>query len=387
MFGVTPPTALAFAAAVLLVAGITMPALSAHKTVLSPYTFHRDVAPILRSRCSSCHAEGRNSFALTTFTQVKERAGSIHRELLSGRMPIWYADARAASFKGSKAMTGKELNVLLMWAAGGTPEGLPVPDADRADAVSAPGAPDAVLEMPTPLTLSAERREVVHQVEWPARRLAGRWIRGADLWPGNPAIVRRASIEIRRGNVRQLVTHWVPGDTPEMFPGGGAFRVPSGATIVLTIYYTHPSGERVDASDRSRVALYLRRNDQVRQIGEIAVVGGGEWRFNETSVFTAPVVLPSRIVAIRPVTGAVDGRVELTVVSPIGRRTPLAVVVLRPEWPRRYIFDNPIFVEPGSRLEATVTPSYGISWNSLTGDRGVGPKDGGPLRLLVETLQ
>lgn len=382
----TRPFVRVLAGAVLLAASLFVTAPSAHKSVLSPYTFHRDVAPILRARCGSCHAAGANASPLTTYAEVKAGAIQVHDALISGRMPIWFADAQAVPFKGSTGITARELDTILTWAAGGTPEGVPVA-ATMPAAVATPGAPAVVLEMPKPFTLAASQREAIHEVTWPAGRLAGRWVQTADVIAGTPSIARRATIEIRSGNDRQVIAHWTPGDIPHALPGGGAFRVPNGASIVLRLHYAQPSSEAATVSDRSRVAFYVSAPREARPVGEIRLEGGGDWPFDSTQVFTQSVSAPVRLVAIRPLGGALDGRVALTLVGSDGRRTPLATLVLKPEWPRRYVFDTPIPIAAGSRIEAAVTSSYGLSLMTLTGDRGVGPKDGGPLRILIETIQ
>lgn len=380
------PFARILAAAMLLAAGLFVSAPSAHKSVLSPYTYHRDVAPILRARCGSCHAAGANAFPLTTYAEVKADANQVHNALISGRMPIWYAEAQAVPFKGSTGITAREMDTILTWAAGGTPEGVPVA-VPAPPAVAPLGAPAVVLEMPKPFTLAASQREAIHEVAWPAGRLAGRWIQAAEVLAGTPSIARRATVEIRNGDARQVIAHWMPGDTPHALPGGGAFRVPNGASIVLRLHYAQPSSEAATISDRSRVAFHLLAPREARPVGEIRLEGGGEWPFDSTQVFSQVVSAPARIVAIRPLGGALDGRTALTLVGADGRRTPLATLVLRPEWPRRYVFDTPIPMTAGSRIEAAVTSSYGLSLMTLTGDRGVGPKDGGPLRILIETIQ
>jgi len=358
---------------------------SAHKTVVSPYTFHRDVLPILEARCAVCHADGGIAFPLATYAQATAAKWPIQQALISGRMPVWDGDSQTVPFKGSRAISAKDLNILMTWAAGSTPEGLPADVSRRRPRVETFG-PSTTLEMPEPFTLAADRQEADREVTWPAGTLEGTWIATADVVPGSPSIVRHAGVVIRSAAGEQIVRLWIPGDTPQPLAGGGAFRVPSGASIVLRIHYQRPAGTSIEVTDRSRVRLYPVAPAIARPVGEFSVEGSGTWPYGTTLVFMRPVDAPLRIAAIRPVSGPIDGRVAVTVITPTGDRVPLARVVLRPEWPRRYAFITPIAVRAGSRIEAAVTASYGVAMATLTGERPVGPSDGGPFRFVLETV-
>jgi hypothetical protein len=387
MTRVSSPTAGRFVAAIALIACLAIAMPSAHKTVLSAYTYHRDVAPILQARCASCHADGGVAFPMATYAQAKAAAWPIQQAVVSGRMPIWYAEPQAVPFKGAHALSANELNILMTWGAGGQPEGARVPAHGTRAAVSTLGAPKAILEMPEPFTLTADQREADRDIVWPAGDLEGTWIEAADVLPGAGSIVRRASVAIRSADGEQIVSDWIPGDAPQALPGGAAFKVPDGSSIVVRIHYQQVADRARAVADRSRVALYGLAPAAAHAVSEITVAGGGDWPFERTQVFTQDVDAPVRIVAVRPISGPTDGRVALTIVHPDGRRVPLARLGLRPEWPRRYIFATPVAVAAGSRIEAAVTPSFGVALASLTGDRGVGHASGGSLRVVLETIR
>jgi hypothetical protein len=122
-------------------------------------------------------------------------------------------------------------------------------------------------------------------------------------------------------------------------------------------------------------------------VATIEIRGDGAWPHEMKRVFTQPIDDTVRVVALRPVSGPPDASVRLMAIGADGSRRPIARLQLRPEWPRRYAFVTPLVVAKGSRIEATVTASYGRSWMTLTGDRGIGPDEGGPFRLLLEVLR
>jgi len=244
------------------------PRLAAHVTVVSQYTFYKDVLPILENRCGSCHVESgvAASLLLLTYEGARQRSWPIRQSLISGRMPPWYAEGVPVPFKDAPTLTAKEFNILMVWAAGGTPEGKPV--------------------------------------------------------AAHPAASSRSQ-------------------APDTAPAG---------------------------------------------IRTITLTGIGEFPFGTDRTFSVNAGRAMRLVALRPVSGPVDATVHLTIVSPSGNRTPLAILTLRKDWGRRYVFTSPIHVERNARIEARVTPSAGVIWGSLTGDAPIGPTEGGALKLIVEGM-
>ena len=115
---------------------------------------------------------------------------------------------------GAYTLTAREFDMILVWANGGTPRG----DAAKAPPVMsvktqwASGAPDATLKMPAPFTLSGPTNEATHDVVLPVGAAAGKSLRAVDLLPGQPAIVRMATLALKSadGTVRPLGS-WIPG--------------------------------------------------------------------------------------------------------------------------------------------------------------------------------
>jgi hypothetical protein len=374
----------------------TIPA-QAHKTVASRYAFNKDVLPILRQRCGHCHADGGVASPLLRYSEAKSAAWSIEQELLSGRMPPWNADALSTPFKGARSLPAKDFDVLMTWAASGAPEGAAVA-AVRAGAVrptpagSGPGwplgPPDVVMSMPEPFTLAGGQAEADREIVWPADRIAGRWIRAVDLLPGTPSVVRSATVALRAGGNERTIGLWIPGDMPQPFAGEGAFRVPEDASLVLRVHYQRPRGRSDTAvTDRSDVGVYVAPPTGAREVEAIDLRGDGEWPHEMMRVFTQPIDETVRLVALRPVSGPADAGVRLELIAADGSRTPLARLQLRQQWARRYVFVTPVVLPKGSRVEATVMASYGLSWMTLTGDRPVGPTEGGPFRLALEIIR
>src|ERR1700716_1838117 len=89
-------------------------------------TYNRDVAPILDSKCASCHRLGGIApFSLTTAADAKAHAAGIVRLTKAGLMPPWMPGADSASIVGRdrRRLTSEELATLARWAAAGAPAG------------------------------------------------------------------------------------------------------------------------------------------------------------------------------------------------------------------------------------------------------------------------
>ena len=346
-----------------------VPAGEAHKPITSPYTFTEDVLPILRQHCGRCHVTGGAApMSLLTHEAAVPWAESIRLEFLSGHMPPWDVETSPSRFQGAGALVARELNVLLTWAVGGTPRGGATPPAVAAVDRNWPlGEPDAVFDLP-PYTIGADEQEHVEEVTVRTGTREARWIRAADLLPGEPAIVRSASVTVRErtGNdrrrglpVERLLALWVPGLEPAALEGGAAIEVPAGAELTVRIRYRKTwRNERETLTDRSRVGLYfaqapatsLRTLMLAPSPSEIATL-----RSARRVTFTRSLERPLTALAVRADAGGSGSRIAAYAVRPDGSRDELIALRPRSGWERRYWYRSPIALPPGTRIEITAT--------------------------------
>jgi len=102
-------------AAVCVIAALvlcTAVSLSAHKTVVSPFTYYRDVRPLFERSCASCHDSTGARPSLLRYDEAVAAYPEIERALLQQSRPG----------HGSQ-LTHVEFDRVMTWAAGGTPEG------------------------------------------------------------------------------------------------------------------------------------------------------------------------------------------------------------------------------------------------------------------------
>jgi hypothetical protein len=327
----------------------------AHQTVVSRFTFHRDVQPILERRCAGCHVSGgAASTPLLRYEDARVATWPMRQTVTAGTMPPWFGESGLAALKDPQALTAQELNVLMTWAAGGAPEGAAVATPTVSPAPIP--APDVVISMPEPFIYSVAD-PVEHEVVLPAEAVRGKWIRAVNVIPGTPSIVRGANVVVRSAAGEQTLGVWVPGDPVLPLEGGGAVFVPSDGSLRVRIRYVRRRGDVVEApvEDRSAVAVYFADGADATPVVTLEL-SGPSYRLDRTV----------RAVALEPVAGPVHATINYVVTSPGGARTPLLRVQNQPEWRRRYVFVAPVPLEAGSRIETRVEPSEAGLWLMLS---------------------
>jgi mono/diheme cytochrome c family protein len=357
--GAVPLFRWTLALAAVSVAIFAVPAL-AHKPITSKYTYNADVFPIFRDRCGACHAAGGIApMSLLTYKEALPWAESIREELIGEQMPPWFVDPRGAGIRDAHAMSPREIDTLVTWATGGTPEGnpsqRPKPIA-RLDAWPA-GPPDVRIPMNVDYIMPADARDTVQEIVLPTGFTSPRRVTLADLRPGSPDLVRDATIAIDDG---PLLAVWMPGDSPQRTPAGTAFDVAAGARLRLRIHYKKPwQDERKARSDRSIVGLYFaEERSPTRNVETVSIEQDTAAPRESETPLSRRFDAAATIVSLRPQLDQPYAELEVHAVDPSG--TDSALLRLhrpRPEWSRRYWLQTPANVAAGSRIEVRVVPA------------------------------
>jgi hypothetical protein len=97
--------------------------LTAHDRITTRVTWTREIAPIVEARCASCHRVGGTStIALDTYQQARPWAAAIKEEVLTRRMPKWYAARGYGDFANDPSLSPFEIALIAAWVDGGAPE-------------------------------------------------------------------------------------------------------------------------------------------------------------------------------------------------------------------------------------------------------------------------
>jgi hypothetical protein len=117
--------------------------LHSHDPITTKITWAQEVSRIVYKRCAGCHRPGGRAMSLLTYEDARPWAKAIRDEVSSRRMPPWGAVAGVGEFAGDPSLSSPEIDMLIAWVEGGSPEGDPIylphriPDAD----VTAPAIP------------------------------------------------------------------------------------------------------------------------------------------------------------------------------------------------------------------------------------------------------
>jgi hypothetical protein len=287
--------------------------------------------------------------SLMTYNEAVPWAESIRDEVTAGRMPPWPVDSTSPAVKGGHPISSRDLDIIAVWASGGTPQGDPDAKLPMMSFKSQwkLGQPDLQIPMDIEYSMGPGKLEETRELSLPAKVTATKWIKAVDLMPGNASIVRDAVISIENGPVLAL---WEPGSDITPAPSGAAFEIESGSKLHLQIHYKkHFDQEQNTVSDKSTIGLYF--TDPPNSGREM-----------QSLVLSAPALdgkLPgaARIVALRPMLDRGYESLNIEATTPSGSH----IVLLRlhgprPQWFQRYWLQDPVELPSGSEIKATVSP-------------------------------
>lgn len=212
-------------------------------------TFSKDIAPLLQNRCVSCHRPGEiGPFALSDYDEVVGWAGMIREVVEEERMPPWSASAKFGKFANDARLTAAEKQLLRDWIDSGCPQGDPndLPPAKTFADGWQIETPDQVIRVPKPFKVPAEGTVPYQYFYIDPGWKEDRWIRAAEVRPGNRAVVHHILASIvppmalfnPKAEGISHITSYVPGSIPHVYGAGVAIFVPARSRIVINVHYT-----------------------------------------------------------------------------------------------------------------------------------------------------
>jgi hypothetical protein len=235
-------------------------------------TFNRDVAPILFSQCATCHRPGGVApMSLLTFNEARAHAARIRQKVGSGEMPPWYADRQYGQFKNARTLTRAQVDTLVAWIDGGTPQGEgnpPSPPVFPPDGwrVQLNRPPDVILELPFGEFELPAQGEVPTLTVWlklPFKE--DRFIQAIEMRPSVRSAVHHSSMSLGAlppGTTigRAAVFPGGPAlDGVPVFPDGRAVTLTSGEQFGRPVMFYVPGGGAIQFGDG--LAKRFRRDD------------------------------------------------------------------------------------------------------------------------------
>jgi peroxiredoxin len=240
-------------------------------------TYTRDIRPVLRDHCESCHRPGEiGPFPLQTYVDARRRGETIAEAVADGRMPPWHANPRHGRFRNDRSLSEHQKSLIAEWVRLGCPEGVPtalVP-APAGAGHWAIGTPDAIYSTPRFEVPDAGIIDYQHFHIDPGL-MHDAWIRAVEVRPGNRRVVHHCNVFLQPPDStdpaelysigplrsRNLIA-WAPGGGPVRFPLGMAKRFPAGFRLHFIVHYT-PVG--TPQTDRTELAVQFVSPAEVRQ--------------------------------------------------------------------------------------------------------------------------
>lgn len=267
-------------------------------------TYTDDVAEILNQRCVECHREGQIApFSLTDYESASGWASMIAEVVREDRMPPWHAAepvpgstshdgetlhyVAGVDYANSRRLSDDERETLLAWAKQGAPEGAsprPQIPEDSVEDWQLSSPPDAVFTMSEqPFEVPAEGVVKYRYFRVDPGFTEDKWIRAAEVVPGNRAVVHHVLVFTRAKGSREdiggeagrgFLAAYVPGLKAAEYPAGMAKLVPANSELIFQVHYT-PIGS--PQTDQSRIGLVFANPEEVEHLVETRNVVNGRF--------------------------------------------------------------------------------------------------------------
>ena len=346
-------------------------------------TFHKDVLPILASRCQECHRAGEvGPFALMTYKDARPLAKAIKEAVIAKKMPPWFADAKYGHFSNDRSMTPKEIETVVSWVDGGAKEGDPK-DAPKPREFFTGwqiGKPDAILEMGSAVAVPATGVIEYMYMVVPTGFTEDKWVQAAEVRPSDRADVHHVIAFLRPagskwmqdvkpgvafipgkgngggdGGASELLIGYAPGLPPTECGPGQAKLLKAGTDIVLQLHYT-PNGKA--GTDKTQIGLVFAKGpvkERVMTMNAINVflkIPPGEANYESKSQTTLKQDV--KLVSMMPHMHLRGKDFEYRAVYPTGEtQTLLRVPRYDFNWQLDYVLADQLLLPKGTRIECT----------------------------------
>jgi len=351
-------------------------------------TFHKDVEPILQSRCQTCHRPGEvGPMALLSYQQARPWAKAIRAAVLSGKMPPWQADPHFGKFSNDLSLTAGEKQILTAWVDGGAPEGDPAEaPAPKTFAVGwRIPKPDVVFETLEDFQVPAQGAIDYQYISVPTHFTEDKWVEIAEVRPSNRSVVHHAIVmvdEIGDGHGQEYLAGYAPGMMPQTWKPGQARLIRAGSSLVFQMHYT-TNGK--PGKDRTRIGLIFAKSPPAERVASMEAMA--PWIMLPPGEADIPVTAaltmrdPVRLMGIRPHMHLRGKSFEVRAVYPGGEtEVLLSVPKFNFDYQPYYYLETPKLLPKGTRIECLAVfdnsasnprnpdPAAAVTWGPQTWD-------------------
>ena len=238
-----------------------------HRNTAVSYT--RDVVPILKNNCVSCHHDGAiGSWSMSNHTLIRGWSPMMREVVMTRRMPPGQIDPHVGlPIDGVAGLTIEEQQKLVHWIDAGSPqdgEQDPLTELVFNDPKFSLGEPDMVFKVPAqsiPATGIVDYRYV--PVELNLDRDV--WVQAMEFVPGDRQVLHHVIAYLQSpadktargrddGAQGENVGGFAPGRQPDHFGDEAGRLIPKGSNLLLQMHYTTSGKASVDETE---VGLFL----------------------------------------------------------------------------------------------------------------------------------
>lgn len=248
---------------------IIFAAQAVHKAEVPSYT--KDIAPILKSNCVSCHHDGGiGPWSMSNHAMVRGWAPMMREVVMTRRMPPGQIDTHVGRpISDVAGLTIDEQQKLIHWIDAGAPMEDGAQDPLAALTFENPkfsmGEPDLVLQVP-PQQIPASGIIDYRYVPVELNLDRDVWVRAMEFVPGDQQVLHHVIAYLSSpadktargratGSARgDSVGGFAPGRPGEEFRDNSGRLITKGSNLLLQMHYTTSGKETVDATE---IGLFL----------------------------------------------------------------------------------------------------------------------------------
>ncbi|MBI2922659.1 MAG: redoxin domain-containing protein [Planctomycetes bacterium] len=345
-------------------------------------TWSKHVAPIVFENCAGCHRPGNiGPMPLTDFAHASAFAEELKSAVTAKRMPPWKPVA-GQEFIGERRLTREQIDLIVKWVDGGTPEGDPKEEPELPEFPDgwAMGEPDMVLDAGADFDVKPGPDLYWHFV-MPTKWTEDKWVAAVEVRPGNRRIVHHVLGYIDQTGMADRLDEedgrlgykgsgafpgfvptgemggWTPGFFARPLPDGVARKLAKNARLVIQVHYNNPTGKA--HRDRTQVGLYFAKTPVKRQLYQARILnpwfklpaGDGAHEVQATW----PVNRDITVISVMPHCHLLGKEARMVAELPKGGAESLVEIADWDfKWQDTYVLKNPLRLPSGTRIRLTM---------------------------------
>jgi len=259
-------------------------------TVIGQVSFSKDIAPIIKNHCLSCHHQnGVGPFALETYEQACKNSNLMEYVVTNHTMPPWSLDTNEHLFKNERILSSAEINTIKTWISNAMPvgNGKPVKLKYVAPARET-GKPDLIIKFPRPYRIKGNNKDFFLTYLQRIDLGEDKYLSKIEIVPGNKKILHHCRVDFDTTNflwtpdvdkdgfietfslpvdpkipALSFVGDYVPGIKPFEYPKWCGLKLYRKMTIMVNLHYSPIS---ISDYDQTEIHLYFCSKKPEREV-------------------------------------------------------------------------------------------------------------------------